>query len=54
MTNPDDDERAYVSRLWAEDWDSPEDTANDHLDAMVVEAAELGLYDTTAEPRDTR
>ena len=24
-----DDERAYVSRLWAEDWDSPEDSAYD-------------------------
>jgi hypothetical protein len=24
-----DDERAYVSRLWAEDWDSPEDTVYD-------------------------
>lgn len=23
------DERAYVSRLWAEDWDSPEDSAYD-------------------------
>lgn len=25
----DSAERAYVSRLWAEDWDSPEDTAYD-------------------------
>lgn len=24
-----EDERAYVSRLWAEDWDSPEDAAYD-------------------------
>lgn len=23
------DERAYVSTLWAEDWDSPEDSAGD-------------------------
>jgi hypothetical protein len=23
------DERAYVSRLWAEDWDSPEDSSYD-------------------------
>lgn len=23
------DERAYVSRLWAEDWDSPEDSVYD-------------------------
>ena len=23
------DERAYVSRLWAQDWDSPEDSAWD-------------------------
>jgi hypothetical protein len=23
------DERAYVSRLWAQDWDSPEDSAYD-------------------------
>lgn len=23
------DERAYVSRLWAEDWDNPEDSAYD-------------------------
>lgn len=25
----DADERAYVSRLWAQDWDSPEDSAWD-------------------------
>ena len=25
----DADERAYVSRLWAQDWDSPEDSAGD-------------------------
>lgn len=25
----DEDVRAYVSRLWAEDWDSPEDSAYD-------------------------
>lgn len=25
------DERAYVSRLWAEDWDSPEDSIYDEL-----------------------
>ena len=27
----DDDIRAYVSRLWAEDWDSPEDALYDDL-----------------------
>jgi len=25
----DDEERAYVGRLWAEDWDSPEDAIYD-------------------------
>jgi hypothetical protein len=46
------DERAYVSRLWAEDWNSPEDSVYDEYEAPIDwparfrRAAEVdGLHD---------
>lgn len=39
----DGEVRDYVSRLWAEDWDSDEDAVYDQLERPMTDQQEAGL-----------